>query len=371
MLAAFDGPASRRSTPASPASARSWITPGPTAAPLRVRMAIHSGSAENARRRLLRAGAQPGRAPAGDRARRPGARVVRRRGDARGRPAGRRRPARPGRPSAQGPEPAGARLPARRARACRPSSRRSGRARRRSNLPAQLTSFVGREREVAAIGALLETNRLVSLVGVGGTGKTRLDAPGRGRRRRSLRRRDVAGGARAAERPEHRPARGRARARDPRLARPAADRGRDGLPAREGPPAPGRQLRAPDRRRGRPRGAAAGLVPGVAGPRDEPRGARRPGRGDLPGAVARASPTRSTTPTSRPAASTEAVRLFVDRATADAADLPARHGQRGAGGRDLPAAGRHPARPRARRRADQRADARTTSRRAWATGSAC
>ena len=44
----------------------------------------------------------------------------------------------------------------------------------RSNLPAQLTSFVGRERELAEVTALLETSRLVTLAGPGGVGKTRL-----------------------------------------------------------------------------------------------------------------------------------------------------------------------------------------------------
>ena len=43
-----------------------------------------------------------------------------------------------------------------------------------TNLPAQLTSFIGREREAAEIGGLLRRHRLVTLVGVGGTGKTRL-----------------------------------------------------------------------------------------------------------------------------------------------------------------------------------------------------
>ena len=43
-----------------------------------------------------------------------------------------------------------------------------------TNLPAEVTSFVGREREAAEIRALLDRHRLVSLVGVGGTGKTRL-----------------------------------------------------------------------------------------------------------------------------------------------------------------------------------------------------
>jgi predicted ATPase/DNA-binding SARP family transcriptional activator len=45
---------------------------------------------------------------------------------------------------------------------------------RRDNLPAQLTSFVGRTREIERIGALLGTHRLVTLTGPGGSGKTRL-----------------------------------------------------------------------------------------------------------------------------------------------------------------------------------------------------
>ena len=42
------------------------------------------------------------------------------------------------------------------------------------NLPAQLTSFVGREREIAEIKELLKSNRLVVISGPGGSGKTRL-----------------------------------------------------------------------------------------------------------------------------------------------------------------------------------------------------
>jgi predicted ATPase/class 3 adenylate cyclase len=42
-----------------------------------------------------------------------------------------------------------------------------------NNLPAQLTSFVGRENEAAEIKSLLEQYRLVTLVGTGGAGKTR------------------------------------------------------------------------------------------------------------------------------------------------------------------------------------------------------
>ena len=43
-----------------------------------------------------------------------------------------------------------------------------------SNLPTQLTSFVGREHERAEVAALVRRFRLVTLVGVGGLGKTRL-----------------------------------------------------------------------------------------------------------------------------------------------------------------------------------------------------
>src|SRR6266849_3960852 len=42
------------------------------------------------------------------------------------------------------------------------------------NLPAQLSSFVGREREIVEIKRLLATTRLLTLTGSGGVGKTRL-----------------------------------------------------------------------------------------------------------------------------------------------------------------------------------------------------
>src|ERR1700738_614834 len=48
------------------------------------------------------------------------------------------------------------------------TSRRSG------NLPADATTFVGRRRELAEVKRRLTTARLVSLVGPGGVGKTRL-----------------------------------------------------------------------------------------------------------------------------------------------------------------------------------------------------
>jgi predicted ATPase/class 3 adenylate cyclase len=43
-----------------------------------------------------------------------------------------------------------------------------------NNLPAQLTSFIGREHEIAEVKRELKTHRLVTLTGPGGTGKTRL-----------------------------------------------------------------------------------------------------------------------------------------------------------------------------------------------------
>jgi predicted ATPase/DNA-binding CsgD family transcriptional regulator len=44
----------------------------------------------------------------------------------------------------------------------------------RHNLPAQITSFIGRQREVAEVQKLLSTSRLLTLSGPPGTGKTRL-----------------------------------------------------------------------------------------------------------------------------------------------------------------------------------------------------
>jgi len=44
----------------------------------------------------------------------------------------------------------------------------------RNNLPAQLATFIGRERELSEVRALVASSRLVTLTGAGGCGKTRL-----------------------------------------------------------------------------------------------------------------------------------------------------------------------------------------------------
>ena len=123
---------------------------------------------------------QPGGAPAGDRTRRPGAGLGRDRGPRRRRPAARLRADRSGRASPARPGSAGARVPA-------------GRAGPAARVPAAALDAGARHepagrrspRSSGASGSwpscdrLLTTHRLVTLVGVGGTGKTRLDAPGR------------------------------------------------------------------------------------------------------------------------------------------------------------------------------------------------
>ena len=96
--------------------------------------------------------------------------------DARGRPpAGRRRAARPGRACAC----ATLRSPNTSSRLLHPQLRQQFPALRSleatpNNLPQQLTSFIGREHELAEVKRLLGTTRLLTLLGIGGLGKSRL-----------------------------------------------------------------------------------------------------------------------------------------------------------------------------------------------------
>jgi predicted ATPase/DNA-binding CsgD family transcriptional regulator len=63
---------------------------------------------------------------------------------------------------------------------------RGSRERGRGNLPAELTSFVGRYGELDQIATSLKTSRLVTLVGPGGVGKSRLALRGANRLRRGF-----------------------------------------------------------------------------------------------------------------------------------------------------------------------------------------
>ena len=85
--------------------------------------------------------------------------------------------------------------------ALRPTSRRCARSRRRpNNLPQQLTTFVGREREMAEVEAPLATSRLVTL-SAPGDGQDPAVAAGRGRHGGRLSRRRLVRRAGAADDP--------------------------------------------------------------------------------------------------------------------------------------------------------------------------
>ena len=152
-----------------------------------------------------------------------------------------------------------------------PAGRRpAGTARR--GLPVPLTSFVGRQDDIGAVHDALDQARLVTLVGPGGAGKTRLALEALRRREDRRRRRAVARGARLGRaRPGRRRRRPGARgavARDGDPGRGRRRRARAAAAARAG------QLRARRRRGGGAGGAPARRVRRPAGPRHEPGGPR-------------------------------------------------------------------------------------------------
>ena len=181
------------------------------------------------------------------------------------------------------------------------------------NLPAQVSSFIGRERELIDLRAMLTHHRLVTLIGVGGIGKTRLAL--RLATERGSTRTPTASGSWTSRRF---PIRASLSTRSPRRSgcgKSRAGHRRDAATVRRRPGAPARprQLRA----------SAAGVCATGAGSaagrpqiddrRDQPRAAPCAGRGHVSGgAAARArSGGRSRPDTLRGYA---AVQLFLDRA---------------------------------------------------------
>ena len=83
-------------------------------------------------------------------------------------------PARPGRASTQGPGPAGAGVRASAPELAGDFPPIKSLSTHPNNLPQQLTSFIGREKEIAEVGRCSAKTRLLTLTGSGGSGKTRL-----------------------------------------------------------------------------------------------------------------------------------------------------------------------------------------------------
>ena len=227
---------------------------------------------------------------------------------------------------------------------------------RPGELPAEVTGFVGRQRELAVLDGLLGTARLVTVTGPGGVGKTRvaLRAAARGRGR-------FADGVCLAE---------LGGLHDPDLlphtvatclGLPEQDDrsqlGRDrGLPARPPAAAHPRLLRAPDRR---VRGAGrAGAALRGAGDRagHQPAADERAGRALLPGAAAAGprTPEASRRPPAGPRRRGGAVR---PAGRGGLARLRRHAGQPPRRDPAVPAPGRHPAGDRAGRRAAAHPDA--------------
>ena len=354
----------------------------PTTGPLRVRMAIHSGSAEVRDGDFFGPDPQPGGAPPGDRTWRPGARLGH---DAR---AGRRRsPARvradrPGRASPARPGPARARLPARRRPGCDASSRRSERppSTPRTSGPRSPRSWDASGSWPTSRGCS-RSSRLVTLVGVGGTGKTRLELQVAARCPRPVPRRRLAGRARAASatRTSWSPRSAAPSGSSRQPGQPPIDTVVDYLRVEGAAPAP-RQLRAPHR--APPPtwriACSAAAPPSACSPRAASHSAstarpcspcprwrcRRPPMSTTWHAGGRRRAGRA----GRSVRGGPALRRARD---GNPAVVRARSVERARRRRDLPAARRHPARPRARGRPGERPLRRRDRPGPRATGSAC
>ena len=72
--------------------------------------------------------------------------------------------------------------------------------RHRSNLPAEVTSFVGRRQELREVKRLLGTTRLLTLTGSGGAGKTKLALRAAAEMARGFAAGDLSGADRPADR---------------------------------------------------------------------------------------------------------------------------------------------------------------------------
>ncbi len=186
-----------------------------------------------------------------------------------------------------------------------------------SNLPLELTSFVGRRRELAEVKHLLATSRLVTLTGIGGVGKTRLALRvaaevaarfpdgvwlvelGRAARRVGAGRHGRGERCRAARRSSARP----------------SDEVLVDFLCTAATAAGARQLRARGRRGGAARRDAAAGLPGPADPGHQPRAARHR-RGSGAALSAAAGPGAAPEPTLARAARIDAVALFAERAAA-------------------------------------------------------